>query len=50
MTTYILVHGAFVGGGWSWHTVVALDLPGSGSDRTPLKQVTLQKYVNRVVF
>jgi pimeloyl-ACP methyl ester carboxylesterase len=60
MTTYILVHGAFVGGGWSWdkvqslleaqgHTAIALDLPGNGNDSTPLKDVTLQSYVDRVV-
>jgi pimeloyl-ACP methyl ester carboxylesterase len=59
MSVFVLVHGAFVGGGWSWgkvkslleaqgHSAIAPDLPGSGSDRTPLKEVTLQKYVDRI--
>jgi pimeloyl-ACP methyl ester carboxylesterase len=58
MARYVLVHGAFAGG-WCWepavtelelrgHTVVAPDLPGSGSDTTPVEQVTLDAYVDRV--
>ena len=54
----LLVHGAFVGA-WSWepligpleaagHTVETLDLPGSGADRTPLEDVTLDAYADRV--
>ncbi|MGQ0422166.1 alpha/beta fold hydrolase [Bacillus sp. HC-Mk] len=45
MSTYILVHGAWQGE-WAWelvkpelealgHTVVTLDLPGSGKDMAP---------------
>jgi pimeloyl-ACP methyl ester carboxylesterase len=58
MTRYVLVHGAFAGA-WCWepvvralesrgHTVQAPDLPGSGADRTPLDQVTLDAYADRV--
>jgi pimeloyl-ACP methyl ester carboxylesterase len=54
----LLVHGAFVGA-WSWepligpleaagHSVETLDLPGSGADRTPLEEVTLDAYADRV--
>jgi pimeloyl-ACP methyl ester carboxylesterase len=58
MSRYILVHGAFHGG-WCWdrvvdglraagHTATALDLPGSGSDRTPIEGVTLEAYTKRI--
>jgi len=58
MARFVLVHGAFVGG-WCWepvvellerdgHDVIALDLPGSGADRTPVEEVTLEAYVDRV--
>ncbi|MGD0198853.1 MAG: alpha/beta fold hydrolase [Solirubrobacteraceae bacterium] len=58
MATFILVHGAFAGG-WCWepvaelleregHDVRAPDLPGSGRDRTPVGDVSLQRYVERV--
>ena len=58
MSTFILIHGAWHGG-WVWHdvagrlqaqghTVHAPDLPGSGSDQTPISDVTLQAYVDRV--
>ncbi|MGH9715362.1 MAG: alpha/beta fold hydrolase [Candidatus Acidiferrales bacterium] len=51
MANFVLVHGAF-SGAWIWgpleerlraagHTAVAFDLPGSGDDRTPSTQVTL---------
>jgi len=57
--TYVLVHGAWLGG-WCWehvssllvaagHTVVVPDLPGSGADQTPIAQVTLQRYIDTVV-
>lgn len=57
--TFVLVHGAWLGA-WCWdqvkpllaaagHEVVVLDLPGSGADRTPNAQVTLQGYTDRVV-
>ena len=58
MARIVLVHGAF-GGAWSWepvipgleeagHTVEALDLPGSGEDQTPVADVTLHAYADRV--
>jgi pimeloyl-ACP methyl ester carboxylesterase len=58
MARCILVHGAF-SGAWAWEPVVAplaalghdvetLDLPGSGDDRTPVAEVTLELYVDRV--
>jgi len=58
MSTYVLVHGAFHGA-WCWdkivpmleekgHKVVALDLPGQGQDQTPMTEVTLQSYTDRV--
>jgi pimeloyl-ACP methyl ester carboxylesterase len=57
MARVVLVHGAFAGG-WCWervlpglgaagHTVEAFDLPGSGSDQTPVDQVTLDAYATR---
>ena len=53
-----MVHGAFAGA-WIWeplaevleragHTVEAMDLPGSGDDRTPVAEVTLDAYAQRV--
>jgi pimeloyl-ACP methyl ester carboxylesterase len=58
MARLVLVHGAFAGA-WKWerlvapleaagHTVEALDLPGSGEDQTPIAEVTLDAYVDRV--
>lgn len=58
MARFVLVHGAF-GGGWVWdpvvapleaagHTVETFDLPGSGDDSTPLDEVTLDSYADRV--
>jgi pimeloyl-ACP methyl ester carboxylesterase len=58
MARFVLVHGAF-GGAWCWepvigpleaagHTVDALDLPGSGNDETPVADVTLDAYADRV--
>jgi pimeloyl-ACP methyl ester carboxylesterase len=58
MARFVLVHGAF-GGSWSWrdmadrltqagHQATAFDLPGHGSDATPLDQVTLDTYAGRV--
>jgi pimeloyl-ACP methyl ester carboxylesterase len=53
-----LVHGAFAGG-WIWgplaerlqaagHTVETPDLPGSGEDKTPVEEVTLDAYADRI--
>jgi pimeloyl-ACP methyl ester carboxylesterase len=55
---FVLVHGAWHGA-WCWepvitelegagHTVTAPDLPGSGEDRTPLADVTLDAYAERI--
>jgi pimeloyl-ACP methyl ester carboxylesterase len=55
---FVLVHGAF-GGAWSWkdvvgpleragHTVTAIDLPGAGTDETPLADVTLERCAAKV--
>lgn len=59
MSTMILVHGAWHGA-WCWdrlvplleregHEVITLDLPGHGEDQTPVAEVTLQSYTNKVV-
>ncbi len=58
MARIVLVHGAF-GGAWCWepvipglraagHAVEAFDLPGAGEDRTPVAEVTLGAYADRV--
>jgi len=58
MSTYVLVHGAWHGS-WCWdkvvppleqagHQVEALDLPGHGQDKTPLREITLAAYTNHV--
>lgn len=55
MSRFILLHGAWHGG-WCWDNVARLlrqagqevgtpDLPGHGSDRTPLERITLHSYV-----
>jgi len=58
MARFVLVHGAFAGA-WCWepvvpaleaagHTVVTLDLPGGGADRTPVEDITLESCAARV--
>jgi len=58
MSTFVLIHGA-AHGGWCWykvvtalekhgHTALAPDLPGHGKDKTPIADVTLQRYVDSV--
>ncbi len=58
MSTYLLVHGAWHGA-WCWRKVVPLleagghrvftpDLPGHGDDKTPLGDVTLRSYTDRI--
>ena len=58
MSRFVLVHGAWHGA-WCWHKVVAelerrghsveaVDLPGHGVDRTPLAEVNLDAYADRV--
>ena len=54
-----MVHGAFAGA-WTWepvipgleaagHRVEAIDLPGAGADRTPVREIDLRLYADRVV-
>lgn len=58
MATYLLIHGSWHGA-WCWenviplleqagHRVYAPDLPGHGHDKTPLKGITLDCYVDCV--
>ena len=58
MATFVLVHGAWHGA-WCWfkvipllekrgHTVIAVDLPSHGTDRTPTRDVSLELYAERV--
>ena len=58
MARIVLVHGAF-GRGKCWdrvipglraagHSVEAIDLPGHGDDSTPVEQITLDRYAQRV--
>lgn len=58
MSTYVLIHGSWHGG-WCWdkvkplleaqgHRVIAPDLPGHGQDRTPISEISLQRFVDRV--
>jgi pimeloyl-ACP methyl ester carboxylesterase len=58
LARFVLVHGAF-SGAWVWepvigelraagHTVETLDLPGSGEDSTPVEEVTLDAYAERI--
>jgi pimeloyl-ACP methyl ester carboxylesterase len=58
MSTFVLIHGAWHGA-WCWekvvplleaegHRVVEPDLPGHGNDTTPLSEVTLQGYADRI--
>jgi pimeloyl-ACP methyl ester carboxylesterase len=58
MARFVLVHGAF-SGAWIWgplrarlkaagHSVEVFDLPGSGADRTPASEVTLDSYSARL--
>lgn len=59
MSSFVLIHGGWAGG-WVWekvvpileakgHRVSAPDLPGHGSDRTPVGEITLERYVDRVL-
>ena len=58
MASYLLIHGSWHGA-WCWekvipllehacHCVYAPDLPGHGKDKTPLKAITLDSYVECV--
>lgn len=59
MARFLLVHGS-CHGAWCWravipalealgHSALAIDLPGHGSDRTPLESVTLESYRDAVL-
>jgi pimeloyl-ACP methyl ester carboxylesterase len=56
--TFILIHGSWHSA-WNWHRVVpilenqghriiAMDLPGMGRDKTPIREVTMQTSVARI--
>ena len=58
MSTFVLVHGGW-SGGWTWEKVVPLleeaghkvetpDLPGNGDDQTPIPEISLQSYADRL--
>jgi len=58
-STFVLVHSAWTGA-WEWGAVtplldesgqnaVAFDLPGHGEDTTPVSDITLDSYVQKVV-
>ena len=58
MSTFVLVHGAWHGG-WCWyriaarleaagHTVFAPDMPGHGTDRTPIEEVMMDAIVAKI--
>jgi pimeloyl-ACP methyl ester carboxylesterase len=59
MARFVLVHGAFHGA-WCWeplvaelsgtygHAVTTFDLPGHGDDQTPVAEVTLDAYAQRI--
>ena len=59
MSTFVLIHGSG-NGAWCWdkvvplltqagHEIIAPDLPGHGDDKTPVREVSLQSCVDRVV-
>ncbi|MBV7408609.1 alpha/beta fold hydrolase [Maritimibacter sp. DP1N21-5] len=59
MARFLLIHGSNHGA-WCWEAVVrnlqelghdalAIDLPGAGSDKTPLEEVTLASYADAVL-
>ena len=58
MARLVLVHGALAGG-WLWkgvaekleaagHSVETPDLPGAGADHTPVEEITLDAYAERI--
>ena len=58
MSTYVLVHGAWHGA-WCWykvasrlrragHTVIAPDLAGLGKDKTPIAEVSLERWTEDI--
>ena len=58
MKTFLLIHGSWHSS-WNWHRVVpilekrghrviAIDLPGMGRDKTPIKEVKMQSTVQKI--
>jgi pimeloyl-ACP methyl ester carboxylesterase len=58
MSSFVLIHGSWHGA-WCWnkivplltaagHRVVTPDLPGHGDDRTPISEITMDSYAERV--
>ena len=58
MKTFILIHGSWHSA-WNWHKVIpilkkqghniiAIDLPGMGKDKTPIKEVKMQSTVQKI--
>ena len=58
MKTFILIHGSWHSS-WNWHKVIpilkkqghniiAIDLPGMGKDKTPIKEVKMQSTVQKI--
>ena len=58
MKTFILIHGSWHSA-WNWHKVkpllekaghkvFAIDLPGMGRDKTPIREVTMQTTVEKI--
>ncbi|MBB3128309.1 pimeloyl-ACP methyl ester carboxylesterase [Paenibacillus rhizosphaerae] len=59
MSVFLLIHGAWHGA-WCWekiipsleaagHRAITIDLPGHGEDQTPISEITLDAYANRIV-
>lgn len=55
MARVLLIHGS-CSGAWCWRDVLpymdadTMDLPSHGTDKTPLAEVTLDMYVNAVIY
>jgi pimeloyl-ACP methyl ester carboxylesterase len=58
MSIYVLIHGAWYGA-WCWrkvtpllekkgHTVIVPDMPAHGEDQTPINEITLDSYADKV--
>lgn len=58
MKTFILIHGSWHSA-WNWHRVmpliekkghraIAIDLPGMGRDKTPIREVTMKTTVEKI--
>lgn len=58
MANFLLIHGS-CHGAWCWrdilpllnrngHSALAIDLPGAGQDKTPVSEVTLERYADAI--